>query len=110
MRSWSMPLSMAKRPKPTAIGDLQTLENRGAIVHVGDGIRLECRLADFTVEPINEPLNDGLDERLLKFAGRKGKELRSVTFMKGQASKEQMTWEVLRVIHHLCQIEKTLCK
>lgn len=32
-----------------------------------------------------------------KLAGRKGKELRSVTFMKGQASKEQMTWEVLRV-------------
>ena len=30
-------------------------------------------------------------------AGRKGKELRAVTFMKGQASKEQMTWEVLRV-------------
>lgn len=32
-----------------------------------------------------------------KLAGRKGKELRAVTFMKGQASKEQMTWEVLRV-------------
>ena len=32
-----------------------------------------------------------------KFAGRKGKELRAMTFMKGQASKEQMTWEVLRV-------------
>ncbi len=32
-----------------------------------------------------------------KLAGRKGKELRAVTFMKGQASTEQMTWEVLRV-------------
>lgn len=32
-----------------------------------------------------------------KLAGRKGKEVRAVTFMKGQASKEQMTWEVLRV-------------
>jgi len=32
-----------------------------------------------------------------KLAGRKGKELRAVTFMKGQASKEQMTWEVHRV-------------
>ena len=32
-----------------------------------------------------------------KLAGRKGKELRAVTFMKGQASKEQMTWEVFRV-------------
>ncbi|MBR3923377.1 MAG: hypothetical protein IKJ45_09690, partial [Kiritimatiellae bacterium] len=32
-----------------------------------------------------------------KLAGRKGKELRAVTFMKGQASKEQMTWEVIRV-------------
>lgn len=32
-----------------------------------------------------------------KLAGRKGKELRAVTFTKGQASKEQMTWEVLRI-------------
>lgn len=32
-----------------------------------------------------------------KLAGRKGKELRSVTFVKGQASKEQMTLEILRV-------------
>ena len=31
------------------------------------------------------------------FAGRKGKELRSVTFMRGQASPVQMTWEVLDV-------------
>ena len=34
------------------------------------------------------------DERL---GGRKGKELRSVTFMRGQASPVQMTWEVLCV-------------
>ncbi len=34
------------------------------------------------------------DERL---GGRKGKELRSVTFMRGQASPVQMTWEVLSV-------------
>ena len=34
------------------------------------------------------------DERL---GGRKGKELRSVTFMRGQASPVQMTWEVLGV-------------
>ena len=34
------------------------------------------------------------DERL---GGRKGKELRSVTFMRGQASPVQMTWEVLKV-------------
>ena len=34
------------------------------------------------------------DERL---GGRKGKELRVATFMKGKASREQMTWEVLRV-------------
>ena len=34
------------------------------------------------------------DERL---GGRKGKELRSVTFMKGKASSEQMTWEVTSV-------------
>ena len=32
-----------------------------------------------------------------KLADRKGKELRSGTFMKGQPSKEQMTWEGLRV-------------
>ena len=32
-----------------------------------------------------------------KLAGRKGKELRSVTFVKGQASKEQMVWEVFHV-------------
>ena len=31
------------------------------------------------------------------FAGRKGKELRSVTFMRGQASPVQATWEVLNV-------------
>lgn len=34
------------------------------------------------------------DERL---GGRKGRELRSVTFMRGQASPVQMTWEVLDV-------------
>ncbi|MBO6166930.1 MAG: hypothetical protein J6P13_01095 [Kiritimatiellae bacterium] len=34
------------------------------------------------------------DERL---GGRKGRELRSVTFMRGQASPVQMTWEVLGV-------------
>ena len=34
------------------------------------------------------------DERL---GGRKGKELRSVTFMRGQGSPVQMTWEVLEV-------------
>ena len=59
-------MRMAKVSKPTAIGDLQILEKQGAIVRVGDGIRLEYRLSDFTVEPINEPINDGLDERLLK--------------------------------------------
>lgn len=32
-----------------------------------------------------------------KLAGRKGKELRVITFMRGQASKEQMTWEVTGV-------------
>ena len=32
-----------------------------------------------------------------KLAGRKGKELRAITFMRGQASKEQMTWEVTGV-------------
>ena len=32
-----------------------------------------------------------------KLADRKGKELRPGTFMKGQPSKEQMTWEGLRV-------------
>ena len=58
-------MRMAKVSKPTAIGDLQTLEKLGAIVRVGDGIRLEYRLSDFTVEPINEPLNEpigGLNE------------------------------------------------
>ena len=59
-------MRMAKVSKPTAIGDLQTLEKQGAIVRVGDDIRLEYRLSDFTVEPINEPLNDSLDECLLK--------------------------------------------
>ena len=59
---------MAKVSKPTAIGDLQTLEKLGAIVRVGDGIRLEYGLSGFTVEPINEPLNGELDERLLKLA------------------------------------------
>jgi len=34
------------------------------------------------------------DKRL---GGRLGKQLRSITFMKGQASKEQMTWEVTDV-------------
>ena len=34
------------------------------------------------------------DERL---GGRKGRELRSVTFMRGQGSPVQMTWEVLDV-------------
>jgi len=38
-----------------------------------------------------KPFNDA------RLAGRKGKELRAVTFMRGRASKEQMTWEVRRV-------------
>ena len=61
-------MRMAKVSKPTAIGDLQTLEKLGAIVRVGDGVRLEYGLTGFTVEPINEPLNGELDERLLKLA------------------------------------------
>jgi len=61
-------MRMAKVSKPTAIGDLQTLEKLGAIVRVDDGIRLEYGLSGFTVEPINEPLNGELDERLLKLA------------------------------------------
>ena len=59
-------MRMAKVSKPTAIGDLLALEKLGAIVRVGDGMRRECRLSGFTVEPINEPLNEGLDDRLLK--------------------------------------------
>jgi Fic family protein len=61
-------MRMAKVSKPTAIGDLQTLEKLGAIVRVDDGIRLEYGLSGFTVELINEPLNGELDERLLKLA------------------------------------------
>ena len=57
---------MAKISKPTAIGDLQLLEKQGAISRVGDGVRLEYHLSDFTGEPINEPLNAMLDERLLR--------------------------------------------
>ena len=59
-------MRMAKISKPTAIGDLQLLEKQGAISRVGDGVRLEYHLSDFTGEPINEPLNAMLDERLLR--------------------------------------------
>ena len=59
-------MRMAKVSKPTAIADLQMLEKQGAVVRIGDDIRLEYRLSGFTVEPINEPLNGGLNEHLLK--------------------------------------------
>lgn len=65
-------------PKPTAIGDLQALERQCATVRVGDGMRLECRLSDFTVEPLNEPLNEpfwgfneGMKDWLVKLIERR---------------------------------------
>ena len=70
-------MRMAKVSKPTAIGDLQTLEKQGAIVRVGNDVRFEYQLSGFTVEPINEPLNDpiegineGIKEWLLRLIAR----------------------------------------
>jgi len=55
-------MRMAKVSKPTAIHDLEELQKIGAIVRVGAGMRLDYQLTDFTLEPLNE----AIEERILK--------------------------------------------
>ena len=50
-------MRMARVSKPTALADLAELEKTGAVVRDGGAQRLEYRLADFTDEPSNGPIN-----------------------------------------------------